>query len=67
VSDVPSFEANESVLLFLKGNNVVGWNQGKYTIKDDKIKENGESMAKFVHNIKQNLTESTTNLKTENN
>ena len=67
VSDVPSFEVNESVLLFLKGNNVVGWNQGKYTIKEDNIKENGESMAKFVHNIKQNLTESATNLKTENN
>ena len=30
VSDVPLFENNEEVLLFLKGNKVVGWNQGKY-------------------------------------
>jgi len=28
VSDVPLFEDNEEVLLFLKGNQVVGWNKG---------------------------------------
>ncbi len=55
VSDVPLFEDNEDVLLFLKGNQVVGWNQGKYTIEDNKIKETGESVAKFIDDIKQNL------------
>lgn len=42
VSDVPLFEENEEVLLFLKGNQVVGWNQGKYTIKTENKKNEGE-------------------------
>lgn len=52
VSDAPFFENGEEVLLFSKGNEVVGWNQGKFTIKNDKIKETGESLAEFVHKIK---------------
>jgi len=52
VSDVPFFENDEEVFLFSKGNEVVGWNQGKFTIKNDKIKETGESLAEFVHKIK---------------
>ncbi len=55
VSDVPLFENNEEVLLFLKGNKVVGWNQGKFTIKNDKVKENDKSVTEFIDNIRQNL------------
>jgi hypothetical protein len=55
VSDIPLFDDNEEVLLFLKGNNVVGWNQGKYSIHNDSIKETGEPLEKFVNNIEQNL------------
>lgn len=65
VSDVPLFEDNEEVLLFLKGNQVVGWNQGKYTIQNDKVKENDESVTEFIHNIKQNLQVSAENEKKE--
>jgi Ser-Thr-rich glycosyl-phosphatidyl-inositol-anchored membrane family/Matrixin len=65
VSDVPLFENNEEVLLFLKGNKVTGWNQGKYTIKNDKIKENGKSVTEFIDNIKQNLKVSAENEKKE--
>lgn len=56
VSDVPQFENNEEVVLFLKGNRIEGWNQGKYTIKDDKIRETGESAIGFINNIRQNLS-----------
>ena len=51
VSDVPTFGENEEVLLFLKESQVVGWNQGKYTIENNKIKETGESVDDFVNNI----------------
>jgi len=57
VSDVPMFENNEEVLLFLKENKVVGWNQGKYKIKNDKIEENDKSVTEFIDNIKQALAE----------
>lgn len=53
VSDVPLFENNEDVLLFLKGNKVAGWNQGKYTISNDKIIGNDKSVTEFIDNIKQ--------------
>jgi hypothetical protein len=55
VSDVPLFDDNEKVLLFLKENSVVGWNQGKYSIQNDSIKDTGEPLAEFVNNIEQNL------------
>lgn len=55
VSDVPLFDNNEEVLLFLKNNNVVGWNQGKYSIQNNSIRETGESLEKFVNNIEQNI------------
>ena len=60
VSDVPTFENNEEVVLFLKGNRIEGWNQGKYTIKDGKIKETGESVTRFINSIRQNLSPYTT-------
>lgn len=53
VSDVPLFENNEDVLLFLKGNKVVGWNQGKYTISNDKIIGVDKSVTEFIDNIRQ--------------
>ena len=56
VSDVPPFEDNEDVVLFLKGNRIEGWDQGKYTIKDSKIRETGQSATEFVNNIRQNLS-----------
>ena len=65
VSDVPLFEDNEEVLLFLKGNQVVGWDQGKYSIKTDKIIENDELVTEFIDNIKKNLQASTENKKNE--
>lgn len=65
VSDVPLFEDNEEVLLFLKGNQVVGWDQGKYSIKTDKIIENDELVTEFIDNIKKNLQASTENKKKE--
>ena len=55
VSDIPLFDDNEDVLLFLKGNSVFGWNQGKYSIQNGSIKETGEPLEKFVNNIEQNL------------
>lgn len=58
VSDVPPFEDNEEVVLFLKGNGIEGWSQGKYTIKDNNIKETGESAIRFINNIRQNLSSS---------
>jgi hypothetical protein len=65
VSDVPLFEDKEEVLLFLKGNQVVGWNQGKYAIRNDKVRENDESVTEFIDNIKQNLQASAENEKQE--
>ena len=56
VSDTPQFGENEEVLVFLRENNVVGWNQGKYTIENDKIRETGESVDNFVNNIKNSVT-----------
>jgi hypothetical protein len=61
VSDVPLFEDKEEVLLFLEGNQVLGWDQGKYTIKNDKIKENDESVTGFIDNIKKNIQASAKN------
>ena len=55
VSDVPLFDDNEEVLLFLKGDSVVGWNQGKYSIQNDMIKETGDPLVEFINNIEQNL------------
>lgn len=62
VSDAPLFEEDDEVLLFLKENNlkhdfiVLGWNQGKYTIKNNKIKENGAELSEFIKQIRANVT-----------
>ncbi len=66
VSDVPLFDDNEEVLLFLKGDSVVGWNQGKYSIRDNRIKETGGSLIEFVQNIEQNLRTGTNNENIDN-
>ncbi len=55
VSDVPFFENNEEVLLFLKKGQVVGWKQGKYTIKDNVVKETNGAVNDFIKNIKKIL------------
>jgi Matrixin/IPT/TIG domain len=52
VSDAPFFEKGQNVLLFSNGKDVVGMDQGKFTIKNEKIIETGESLAEFVHKIK---------------
>jgi Matrixin len=61
VSDVPLFDNNEEVLLFLKDDSVVGWNQGKYSIQNNNIKETGEPLTEFINNIEQNLQIQTNN------
>ncbi|MCX9012675.1 MAG: carboxypeptidase regulatory-like domain-containing protein [Candidatus Methanoperedens sp.] len=67
VDDVPKFENDEKVLLFLKKDHygsIVGLRQGKYTIEDGRIKETGISLDSFLIQIKENITTSETVNKT---
>ena len=53
VPDTPHFTPGEKVILFLKPEyfRVVGWHQGKYTIKDDKIVGLGVEINEFIKRI----------------
>jgi hypothetical protein len=53
VPDVPNFSTGEKVVLFLKPNffRIVGWNQGKYTIEDDKVVGIGIKVDEFINKI----------------
>jgi len=52
VSDVPRFEADQEVILFLEEHfQVVGWFQGKYTIVDNIVAEKGIPVNQFIGQI----------------
>lgn len=57
VPDAPHFTLGEMVILFLKPKffRVVGWHQGKYTIKDDKVAGLGIEINEFIKKIKEIL------------
>jgi len=54
VSDTPEFKKGETVLLFLRPEffQIVGWYQGKCTIKEGLIVEKGVSVKEFVSDIR---------------
>jgi len=53
VSDTPQFIEGEKVIVFLRPEffQVVGWHQGKYTVKDNKVVGLGVEASKFVNMI----------------
>ncbi len=53
VSDVPEFEVGEEVVLFLRSEyfRVVGWNQGKLTVKDGIVGGTGMSLERFATRV----------------
>ncbi len=53
VSDIPQFSSGEEIILFLKSDffQVVGWNQGKYTIQNDKVLGLELSIDDFIETI----------------
>ena len=53
VSDTPHFAIGEKVILFLKPTffRIVGWHQGKYTIKDDRVAGLGVEINEFIKTI----------------
>jgi len=53
VSDTPQFTPGEKVILFLKPGffRIVGWYQGKYTVKDDKVLGLGVKALDFLNMI----------------
>lgn len=53
VPDVPHFSTGEKVVLFLKPDffRIVGWHQGKYTIKGDKVVGLGIKVDEFINKI----------------
>ena len=59
VPDTPRFTLGEKVILFLKPKffRVVGWHQGKYTIKDNKVVGLGIEINEFIRKIKEILKE----------
>jgi molybdopterin-binding protein len=52
-SDTPQFTVGERVILFLKSDffRVVGWHQGKYTVKDNKVVGLGVEVNEFIDMI----------------
>lgn len=60
VEHAPQFEVGEEVILFLtpleEGQfRVTAWEQGKFTIEEDKIKETGRDLSVFLDEIKAGL------------
>lgn len=60
VEHSPHFENTESVILFLRtldsdNFGVTAWEQGKYTVRDNVIYENGQSIEEFINTIKSSL------------
>ncbi len=53
VPDTPHFTIGEKVILFLKPTffRVVGWHQGKYTIKEDRVVGLGVEINEFIKRI----------------
>ena len=53
VSDTPSFEEGQEVILFLREEYfpIVGWFQGKYTVVDDRVVEKGIPVDQFTGQI----------------
>jgi len=53
VSDTPHFTTGEKVILFLKPEyfQIVGWQQGKYTVKDKKVVGLGVEASKFINMV----------------
>lgn len=60
VSDTPTFAIGQEVLLFLKEDyfRVVGWRQGKYTLKDNMILEKGLPVERFISKIREAMASS---------
>ena len=54
VSDTPTFEKDEEVILFLQEEyfQIVGWYQGKYTIEDDIVLEKAIPVNQFIGQIR---------------
>jgi hypothetical protein len=62
IEDMPVFQAGEDVILFLASNGdgtykVGDMHQGKYTIANDTIVENGEPVSQFIAEISSALAE----------
>jgi hypothetical protein len=63
VEDMPRFEPNEDVILFLypqdsKGiRTVVNFDNGKYTLQQGKVVQNNETVSQFISKIKQAVKE----------
>ncbi len=59
VSDAPEFEPGERAVLFLQepGFPLVGWKQGKFTIRDNKVMGLNLPLYDFVHQIRSHLGE----------
>jgi hypothetical protein len=58
VSDVPTFEKGQEVILFLGDNKyfrVVGWHQGKFTVEKDTVLEIGLPVDTFIAGIRQTM------------
>ena len=60
VEHAPTFEVGEEVILFLRVQEdgqfgVVAWEQGKFTIEEDKIKETDRDLSVFLDEIKASL------------
>ncbi len=55
VSDTPTFEEGEEVILFLQDEyfRVVGWNQGKYTIEKGTVVETNQPVETFASEIRE--------------
>ena len=53
VPDTPHFIKGEKVILFLKPTffRIVGWHQGKYTVKDDRVVGLGIEINEFIKRI----------------
>jgi len=53
VSDTPHFTQGEKVIVFLRPEffQVVGWHQGKYSVKDDEVVALGIKVEKFINMI----------------
>ena len=50
-SHAPTFEADQDVILFLQGREIVGLSQGKFTIVDDIVVESGVPVNQFIGQV----------------
>jgi hypothetical protein len=60
VSDTPQFNPNEEVIVFLRPQffQIVGWSQGKFSIRDNTVLENHVPVQDFINMIKSIIQES---------